>query len=401
MTMRSLRPSRPRVQRRVRRGMCLDMEGLEPRVLLYAALGDQWTYDSRITYSLMPDGTSVGGMPSVLFQTLNARFPTATWEKQIEAAASQWENVTGVNFALVSDGGQTDGTSGDQQDDPRFGDIRIGMVPLSSSVLAVTFLPPPANGGTDAGDILLNSNVNWRIGSSYDLMTVVAHEFGHTLGLGESSVSNAVMYGTYNGIKQALATDDVSGVQSIYGTRQFDQFNTGSTRNFTYQSATNINVVHEKLAGRHSEAGYHHRRGQRVVLRERSGFLLRDHDCDDTVEQSEPLITEGAGLQLVAEPACASRHAGIDGGDGLGQHQCAARAGILHQGPIGGRTGTDRRLRAARQFRVAAAGSDRTAKYDGRPATGRSRRNVERECPGELGAIPCPFSTTSSSRSAT
>ncbi len=241
MSLQSPWPSRPPLERRVRRELCLLMEGLEPRVLLYAALGDQWTYDSRITYSLMPDGTSVGGMPSVLFQTLNSRFPTATWEKQIEAAASLWENVTGVNFAMVSDGGQTDGGSGDQQGDPRFGDVRIGMVPLGSSVLAVTFLPPPANGGTDAGDMLLNSNVNWQTGSNYDLMTVVAHEFGHALGLGESSVSNAVMYGTYNGIKQALATDDVSGVQSIYGTRQFDQFNTGGTRNVAYQSATNIN----------------------------------------------------------------------------------------------------------------------------------------------------------------
>ena len=49
------------------------------------------------------------------------------------------------------------------------------------------------------------------------------------------------MYGTYNGIKQALATDDISGVQSIYGTRQFDQFNTGGSRNLSYQTATNIN----------------------------------------------------------------------------------------------------------------------------------------------------------------
>ena len=63
-------------------------------------------------------------------------------------------------------------------------------------------LPPPANGGTEAGDILLNSSVNWQINSNYDLMTVVAHEFGHALGLGESTVSTSVMYGTYNGIKQ-------------------------------------------------------------------------------------------------------------------------------------------------------------------------------------------------------
>ena len=72
-------------------------------------------------------------------------------------------------------------------------------------------------------------------------MTVVAHEFGHALGLGESSVSSSVMYGTYNGLKQALASDDIAGIQSIYGTRKFDQFNSGSQRDNTYMTATNIN----------------------------------------------------------------------------------------------------------------------------------------------------------------
>ena len=75
------------------------VEGLEPRILLYSALGDQWTYSSRITYSFMPDGTNVGGTPSALFQTLNANYPTVTWEQQIEAAASLWENATNANLA--------------------------------------------------------------------------------------------------------------------------------------------------------------------------------------------------------------------------------------------------------------------------------------------------------------
>jgi len=216
------------------------MDDLEDRVLLYSAYGDQWTYDSRITYSFMPDGTSVGGVSSALFSTLNANYPTATWEAQIEQAASLWEGATNANLALVSDGGEAVGCSGDQQDDPRFGDIRIGAVPLGSGILAETFLPPPANGGTDAGDILLNSNVNWQINTGYDLQTVAAHEFGHALGLGESTVSTAVMYGTYTTIKQALTSDDIAGIQSIYGTRQFDQFNTGGQRNNIYQTATNI-----------------------------------------------------------------------------------------------------------------------------------------------------------------
>ncbi len=219
-----------------------DVEGLEARLLLYSDLGDQWAYASRITYGFMPDGTSVGGVPSVLFQTLNAKFATATWENQIEQAAALWENATNANLALVSDGGEPEGTAGNQQDDPRFGDIRIGMIPLPSGILAETFLPPPANGGTDAGDIFFNSTVNWQIGSSYDLQTVAAHEFGHALGLGESSVSTAVMYGYYNGIKQALTSDDIAGIDSIYGTPQFDQFNTGGQRDNTYTTSTNINA---------------------------------------------------------------------------------------------------------------------------------------------------------------
>jgi hypothetical protein len=217
-----------------------NLEGLEGRLLLYSTLGGQWTYGSRITYSFMPDGTSIGGTPSALFQTLNARYPTATWQGQIEQAASTWEAATNINLAQVSDGGEAVGSSGDQQDDPRFGDIRIGAIPLPAGILAETFSPPPINGGTDAGDILFNSTVNWQIGSNYDLMTVAVHEFGHALGLADSTVTTAVMYGTYTGIKPALSSDDIAGIQSLYGTRQYDAFNSNGHRNNFYTMATNI-----------------------------------------------------------------------------------------------------------------------------------------------------------------
>ena len=244
-TMSRPRPdlNRSPVQMARQRALRPRPEALEDRILLYSSLGDKWTYDSRITYSFMPDGTSVGGVPSALFQTLNANYPTATWEQQIEQAATIWETSgSNINLALVSDGGEAVGTAGNQQDDPRFGDIRIGAIPLAAGVLAITFLPPPANGGTDAGDILLNSNINWQINSNYDLMTVVAHEFGHALGLGdESTDSSAVMYGTYNGIKQALDSDDIAGIESIYGTRQFDAYNNGSTHDNSPFTATNLN----------------------------------------------------------------------------------------------------------------------------------------------------------------
>ncbi|MGC1721340.1 MAG: matrixin family metalloprotease [Isosphaeraceae bacterium] len=219
------------------------LENLEDRLLLYSAYGGTWAFGSRITYSFMPDGTSVGGTPSALFQTMNAKFATATWEAAIEKAASVWEAVANINLALVSDNGSPEGCNGDQQDDPRFGDIRIGAVNLGTGALGETFLPPPFNGGTVAGDIFLNSNpiATWNINSAYDLETVAIHEFGHALGLGESQITTACMYAYYNGTKQSLTTDDIAGIQSVWGAPQPDQFNSNGQSNSTYTNATNLN----------------------------------------------------------------------------------------------------------------------------------------------------------------
>lgn len=51
-----------------------------------------------------------------------------------------------------------------------------------------------------------------------DLMTVAAHEIGHTLGLSHSGDPNALMYAAYSIPHRFLTEDDVSGAQSIYGT---------------------------------------------------------------------------------------------------------------------------------------------------------------------------------------
>jgi hypothetical protein len=219
-----------------------EAEALEGRILLYATYSPTaWTYSSRITYSFMPDGTNIAGSPSVLFQTMNAIAPTGTWANQIEQAATPWETNANLNLALVSDNGAPSGTNGAQQDDPRFGDIRIGAMPLGNGVLAETFLPPPTNGGTDAGDIIFNSSIPWQIGGGYDLETVALHEFGHSLGLADQSGDiYSVMYGSYNGIKTALDGDDIAGIQSLYGAPQYDRFNTGLLHNNLPFTATNI-----------------------------------------------------------------------------------------------------------------------------------------------------------------
>jgi hypothetical protein len=208
--------------------------------LLYSTLGAQWTYGSRITYSFVPDGTSIGGTPSVLFQTLNAKFPTTTWQQQFQKAAAAWEAAANINLSQVTDDGSPEGVNGNQQDDPRFGDIRISAIPQSPGTLASTFLPPPINGGTDAGDIIFNSTTNWQINSAYDLETVAIHEIGHALGMGHSQITAACMYAYYNSTKQSLTSDDVSGIQSIWQAPQPDQFNSNGQNNGSYTRAANI-----------------------------------------------------------------------------------------------------------------------------------------------------------------
>lgn len=216
------------------------LEGLEDRRLLYATLGGNFVYGSRITYSFVPDGTNIGGVSSSLFQTMSNRgFSTAQWQAAFQRAASVWEAASNINLVQVTDNGSSLGTWGDQQGDSRFGDIRIGGISLSSSVLATCFLPPSFNGGTLAGDMVFNTNQAWQINNDYDLQTVAIHEFGHALGLDHSTVSTADMYAIYNGQKQSLTADDISGIQAVYGTRQADAFDAEASNN-TSGAASNL-----------------------------------------------------------------------------------------------------------------------------------------------------------------
>jgi hypothetical protein len=205
------------------------LEGLEGRTLLASTTGGMWSQPARVTYSLVPDGTDIGGTPSGLQQGLATK---PGWQQQIQKAAAAWEAVAGINLVQVPDDGSGIGVAGDQQGDPRFGDIRIGGMPQPGGQLAFAYAPPPFNGATNAGDIFFNTSQSWQTsGATYDLMTVAIHEFGHALGMGHSAVTAAVMYAGYSKSKQALTSDDAQGFQSIYGVRKPDAFDAAAGNN--------------------------------------------------------------------------------------------------------------------------------------------------------------------------
>lgn len=50
-----------------------------------------------------------------------------------------------------------------------------------------------------------------------DLLTVAIHEIGHNLGLDHSSDPNSIMFPSYSRPRRVLGSDDIAGIQSLYG----------------------------------------------------------------------------------------------------------------------------------------------------------------------------------------
>ena len=143
----------------------------------------------------------------------------------IRQAFQLWACVTPLVFSEVSSGCSPDivirWASGDHGDGLPFDGPSS---PFSGHDLAHAFFPPP-NGGSIAGDIHFDDAENWTLtrstsgqpGQSFDLVTVAAHEIGHSLGLDHSSDPTALMYACYKGSHRFLNADDIEGIQTIYG----------------------------------------------------------------------------------------------------------------------------------------------------------------------------------------
>jgi hypothetical protein len=235
----------------MRKSIRLRLISLERRDLP-AQFGVPWT-DHHVSMSFAPDGTSVDGVGSNLYQFFGGT--GSVWKDEVLRAAQTWAANADLAVSVVADDGLAAGTPGIQQHDPRFGDIRVFGRPLASDVLAMTVPPGPA-GGTRAGDIIINTAQPISIGGGdgkFDLYSCMLQETGHAFGLSNDANIDSPMYEWYQGVRTGIVALDVTHITALYGLRLEDVYD-ATADNGAFADATCVSAATVLPAGADSQA---------------------------------------------------------------------------------------------------------------------------------------------------
>ncbi len=194
---------------------------------------------NRLTLSFAPDGTGVFDQTSNLFSAFSGLLSPGQIEETLISSFGIWAANGNLDVGIVADSGDPFGTPGKMIGDSRFGDIRIGAIPMASDVYAVALGQTEIVSGTWAGDILFNSNAQFTSLSQF--FSVALHEVGHALGLKHELAIDSAMHRFSN--RTDLAPLDIANFQAIYGQRKLDQHDVDeSINNNTMALATEISL---------------------------------------------------------------------------------------------------------------------------------------------------------------
>ncbi len=170
------------------------MATVSPKAHAYTILNDGW------------DGPGQGSVSlTYYFGPLSMDINTTDQKEAIIFALDAWAAVTQITFTETATAGLSQSIDISFMDASHFG-----------PEAALAALPP-------VGDVHFNDGYNWVVDShgqvgNFDLTWIAAHMFGHSLGLGHSTVQGATMatpIDTANPFS-GLHSDDIAGINAIY-----------------------------------------------------------------------------------------------------------------------------------------------------------------------------------------
>ncbi|CAN6208107.1 unnamed protein product [Urochloa humidicola] len=177
----------------------------------------------RNLYSYFPGSPSwprsKKSLTYAITETRATAIDRATLSRVFANAFARWSAATTLNFTEVASSAARDADitigfyAGDHGDGEAF-DGPLGTLAHAFSPTDGRFHLDAAEAWVAAGDVSRAAS-----DAAVDLESVAVHEIGHLLGLGHSSEPGAIMYPTITSRtkKVDLASDDVVGIQSLYG----------------------------------------------------------------------------------------------------------------------------------------------------------------------------------------
>jgi hypothetical protein len=193
--------------------------GVRPAVAVFAATVAVATALSGSAGAFMVSGPAwPQSQTPYLVNSANLDLPGAAADAAVRAGADTWLQQAGA-FRFIYSGASSQTTNTNDQ-------INLVLFRNASngSAIATTYWWSMGSQIIDADIVFWDEAFKFFAGTSgcsggFYIEDIAAHEFGHALGLGHSSLPEATMYpsvSSCNAGNRTLDADDIAGVRSLY-----------------------------------------------------------------------------------------------------------------------------------------------------------------------------------------
>jgi matrixin len=150
---------------------------------------------------------------------VNLDLPVAAIDPAVRAGADVWSQQTNASFSFAYSGDSTQTSTGYDGSN-----LVVFRNASSGSAIATTYWWSTGSGLVDADIVFWDGAFTFFTGTTgcsagFYIEDIAAHEFGHALGLGHSTLTSATMYPSTAACdmrNRTLDADDIAGVTALY-----------------------------------------------------------------------------------------------------------------------------------------------------------------------------------------